>query len=437
MASKNLKRSSTNDSIQVEEHDLRENPHNGAGIMVGENREHFSLLQNSRRQRKSLNYKSVRVSSIVAGSEPTSGDEGEDDTISEDRASNTSVVMKNRMVGCFRLMRNRYPKGKGVLLVFIICFLETISFFGALTGVKQLLPFHDKCPSCLTDWESFVLSLLYSSAGRVFYPVAGVIADSYLGRYKVIHIGLWLLWIGFAINTLAFSFLHSIPGIAGRACKYIVAIVSVVLFSAGSGSVEATVIPFGVDQLSPGASSDEISSYFYYYYIIRNVAGFIATCILFIVFDIISFFPHLDNNHHSKAYNWNKDIDYIVQSILALLAVTVALLILLYFKSWFYRDKQHSNALKSVTRVLCFAARVKRQLPRRNRAFRYGGAKTPRIDLAKTENDGDFSGEEVEEVKTFYRMLLLILSLFGYFITYGAVSLLLSLIYCDGCKIVI
>ena len=423
MASKNQNRSSTNGSIQVKDHDLRENPpQNGAGVMVGENREHFSLLQKGRRQ-KPRNYKSaVRVSSMVAGSEPNSGDEGENDTISEDRASLVSVVMKNRMASCFRLMRSRFPKGRGVLLVLVICFLETFSFFGALTGVKQLLQFKHKCQGCL-DLESFMLSLLYSSAGRVFYPVAGVIADSYIGRYNVIHIGLWLLWIGFAVSTLAYSVLHSIPhGLAEEIFKYVVAVASVVLFSAGSGSVEATVIPFGVDQLSPGASSDEISSYFYYYYIIRNVAGFIATCILFTVFDIVSFFPHSDDSRGSKAYNWNMDIDYVVQNFLALLAVTAALLVLFHFRNWFRRDKQHSNALYSVTRVLCFAARVKRQLPQRNRAFRYGGAWTPRIDLAKTENDGDFSSEEVEEVKTFYRMLLLILSLFGYFITYGAVS---------------
>ena len=429
MASKQQKHPSTNGSIRVEEHDLRGNsPHiNGAGVMVGENREHFSLLQSNRRQLHCKhNYKSVRVSSMVGGSEPTSGDEGEDEGASEDStASNISVLMMNRMTGYFRLMRSRYPRGKGVMLVLTIAFLETFSFFGALTGVRRLLSFRDhKCHSCSTDLESFVLSLLYSSAGRIFYPVAGVIADSYLGRYKVIHIGLWLLWIGFAINTLAFSFLHSIPsGLAREICKYIVAVLSVILFSAGSGSVEATVIPFGVDQLAQGSSSDEISSYFYYYYIVRNVAGLVATVILLIVFDVISFFPHSDHNQHSKAYNFNMDIDYIVQNLLALLAVTAALLVLFYFKNQFYRDKQHSNALKSVTRVLCYAARVKRQLPQRNRAFRYGGALTPRIDLAKTEFDGNFSGEEVEEVKTFYRMLLLILSLFGYFITYGAVSL--------------
>lgn len=419
------KRSSTNGSIQVKDHDLRANsPHNnGASVMVGENREHFSLLQNGRQQRPRNYSKSVRVSSMVAGNQQNSGDEVESDTVSEDRTSLVSLVVKNRMASYLRLMRSRFPKGRGVLLVFIICFFETFSFFGALTGVKQLLPIKHKCQGCLTDLESFVLSLLYSSAGRVFYPVAGIIADSYIGRYNVIHIGLWLLWIGFAISMLAFSVLHSIPrGVAGEVFKYVVAVVSVVLFSAGSGSVEGTVILFGVDQLSPGASSDEISSYFHYYYIVRNIAGFIATCILFVVFDIANFIPHSDDSNDSKAYTWNMDIDYIVQNFLALLAVTAALLVLFYFRNQFQRDKQHSNALYSVTRVLCFAARVKRQLPQRNRAFRYGGARTPRIDLAKAENDGDFSGEEVEEVKTFYRMLLLILSLFGYFITYGAVS---------------
>ena len=424
MASKNQRRSSTNGS---KDHDLRANsPHsNGApGVMVGENREHFSLLQSGRRQRPRNYSKYVRVSSMVAGNEQNSGDEGESDTVSEDRASLVSMVVKNRMASCLRLMRGRFPKGRGVLLVFIVCFLEAFSFIGALTGVKQLLKFKHKCQGCLIDLESFLLSLLYSSAGRVFYPVAGVIADSYIGRYNVIHIGLWLLWIGFAISTLAFSVLHSIPhGLAGEVFKYIVAVIFVVLFSAGSGSIEGTVILFGVDQLSPGASSDEISSYFHYYYIVRNIAGLAATCILFVVFDIATFIPHLDDSKDSKAYTWNMDIDYVVQNFSALLAVTAALLVLFYFRNHFQRDKQHSNALYSVTRVLCFAARVKRQLPKRKRAFRYGGAKTPRIDLAKAENDGDFSGEEVEEVKTFYRMLLLILSLFGYFITYGAVSL--------------
>ena len=418
-----------NGSTQVNEHDLPVpgNPAhsvNGAGVMVGENREHFSLLQGNRQQLHSNYYKPKRVPSVVAGSEPTSGDEGENEDVSSDVTTSRLAMMKNRVRSCYRLMCNRRPKGKAVCLVLVIVFLEAFSFLDALDGVHQLLS-SDECQSCNhTEWENFILSLFYSSAGRVFYPVAGVIADSYLGRYRVINIGLWLLWVGFAINALAFSFLWLIPPglLVGDAYKYIVAIISIFLFSAGSGSVEGTIIPFGVDQLSQGASSDEISSYFYYYYIARNIAGLVATMLHFIIFDIISFFPKSDEYSATKAYEMNIDSGHIARNMLSVSVVSVAFLVLFYSRNQFYRDKQHSNALKLVTRVLCFAARVKRHLPRRNRAFRYGGAKTPRIDLAKTENDGDFSGEEVEEVKTFYRMLLLILSLFGYFITYGAVS---------------
>jgi hypothetical protein len=119
MASKNQKRFSTSGSVQVKDHDLwADSPHsNGAGVMVSENREHvhFSLLQNGRQKRPT---KSVRVSSMVAGID----DEGENDTISEDRASLISVVVKNRMASSLQLMcsRRRFPKGRGVLLVFII-----------------------------------------------------------------------------------------------------------------------------------------------------------------------------------------------------------------------------------------------------------------------------------------------------------------------------
>ena len=422
-------RSSLNGSVQAS--DLRENPShviNGVTVMVGENREHFSLLHGNRRQRHQQYYdRAVRaVPSVVAGSEPTSGNE--DEEVQNDSEGllmlNLKVLVKNRMSGYRHLMCSRRPKGKGVLLVLTIVLLESFAFIGALTGIRRLLPVND-CHKCRTDWESFMLSLLSSSVGRVFYPIAGVIADSYLGRYSVIHIGLWLLWIGFAVSAFSLGVQLLIPAgsVAGKVCECVVAVIAVVLFGAGSGSVEATLIPFGVDQLAQGAPSDELSSYFHYYYIARNIGGLIATLVLFVVFDEISFFPHPVDSPTSKASKFNVEIKYILQNLLAILAVTLALLIVLYCRKQFYRDKQHSNALKSVTRVSCYAARVKRQLPQRNRAFRYGGALTPRIDLAKEENDGTFSGEEVEEVKTFYRMLLLILSLFGYFITYGAVSI--------------
>ena len=396
------------------------------GVMVGENREHISILQSKRQQlHQQKSYRSFRraPSMATSGSEPTTNGEDHEESDSDDNTSNLSFVMKSRLGSYRRLMCRRRPRGIGVLIILILAFLEAFAFTGALTGVRRLLPLNT-CRNCPMDWESFVLSLLYSSVGRIFYPVAGVIADSYLGRYRVINVGFWLLWVGFAISSMSFSIIRLISkeSIAGHVCQYIVAAIAVILFGAGSGSIEATIIPFGVDQLAPGVSSDEISSYFYYYYITRNFAVFVLTFALFVVFDEITFVSHSNDVPDSKAFMFNSDADYITQNLISILAVTFALLLLLYFRKTFYLEKQQINALKSVTQVLCFAARVKRQLPQRNRAFRYGGSLTSRIDLAKMENDGNFSSEEVEEVKTFYRMLLLMLSLFGYFVTYGAVS---------------
>ena len=236
------------------------------------------------------------------------------------------------MTNYYHLIFRSHPKGKGVLLVFTLYFLETFAFFGALNGVEYLLPDESNCyknkSTSTHDLNSFMVSLLYSSAGRVFYPVAGIIADSYLGRHNVVHIGLWLLWIGFAVNSMSFTFLLST-----KLSRYVVITITFILFGAGSGSVEATLIPFGVDQLSQGASSDELSSYFYYYYMARNVGAMLTTLIYFINFDFIDFFPQSELSNCTTVQLLNIDIQYTVQSVLALIAISIALLILFCMKS--------------------------------------------------------------------------------------------------------
>ena len=384
-------------------------------ISVGENREHFSLLSSSKRQ--------YGRSVLVSYSVKTSNSHNDLEDVSMNSNSlNVSIPLKYRLANYYKLILDRHPRGKATFIVFLILFLETIAFFGSVTGVRQLLPggtdSSNKCQSDTSsyDLESLILSLLYASAGRILYPVAGVIADSYLGRYRVIHAGLWLLWIGFAINSLSLSLIN----LLGRA-RYVIAVLSIFLFCAGTGSVEATLIPFGVDQLSQGASSDELSSYFYYYYMARNLGGMTAFLSSVVIFDAVGTVPSTLTDTRCDDTNYS-NLQYASQSLLAVAAISVALLVLVCMKRIFYRDKQHSNALKLICNVLTYAATLKRQIPRVNRSFRYGEERKSRIDLAKSEYDGIFSSENVEDVKTFYRMLFFLLSLFGYFITYGAVS---------------
>ena len=303
-----------------------------------------------------------------------------------------------------RTSRRRIPKGKGVLLVYLTYFLESLAFYISVNGLQLILV--GNRPSSV-----WIFTLLDGTAGRILYPIAGIIADAYLGRYQVIHIGLWLLWVGFSV--LAFSQSLSI-------CSVALPIISAVFISVGSGSVEVNAISFGVDQLSQGATSDEISSYFFFFYIIRN-AGNLCAALLTLALNQL-----LNNRHEGTC-----EVDTVATatSLLSVLAVTVALIVNFSLKNVYFRNRKRENPLPSIIRVLYYSATVKRHLPVYRRTFRYGEERKPRIELAKIEFDGIFPSSEVEDVKTFCRITFLCFTLIGYFITFGAVSNKLDIIY--------
>ena len=312
--------------------------------------------------------------------------------------------------------RRTIPRGKGLLLVFVIYFFESFAFYSALKGIRELL-FRDESTQ---TWGSFVFAFLLDSCGRLFYPVAGVLADSFFGRYRVIHIGLWLLWSGLAIVCIALPILDRVPDSVGH---IVLPILAILLISIGSGSVEVNTVSFGVDQLPQGCSSDQISSFFFWYYFARN-AGVLAANIAYVALfgSTLSFFPpDVLTSHRISRVNYH--LKTLIVTVLATVVISVSLFLHICKHHWYFKNKMRDNPIKTVINVTCFSLSVKRQLPVYRRTFRYGEGKQSRIDLAKIEYDGIFPAEEVENVKTFYQILFIIFSLGGYFASYGAVSL--------------
>ena len=67
--------------------------------------------------------------------------------------------------------------------------------------------------------------------------------------------------------------------------------------------------------------------------------------------------------------------------------------------------------------------------PERRSAFTYWENDIPsRIDLGKDKYGGPFTYEQVEDVKTFFRLLLLIMSLFGFYLLGDGYSLVTYII---------
>lgn len=308
---------------------------------------------------------------------------------------------------CRWYWRDRLPKGKASALVFFLNVVESFAFYGATSGALKLI-LQEKATTGL----GFVLTIaLEFCIGRLVYSIMGVIADAYVGRHRMIHISLWLFWVAYGLLAIALS----LSNFYSPVIRYVLPITAFVLVSIGAAGFEVNIIPFGMDQLQ-GASSVEMSSYFYWYYFGRQL-GILCGLILFFILFVPTYAPYGSAEEILDTHSFQA-----VQPVVVLVMLTVTLLTYYSLQGWLFKDRQRENPLKQVVNVLWYAATVRRQLPRYRRAFRYGEGHKPRIELAKINYDGIYSSEAVEDVKTFCRMNLMLLSLGGYFMSYSAVS---------------
>ena len=216
----------------------------------------------------------------------------------------------------------------------------------------------------------------------------------------MIRAALCVLFIGYFIVVVSFLLKGQLPKTNGVTFD-IVHVIAFILISAGSGAFESSIIPFGVDQLE-GASSEEISSYFYYCYFTRNLGIGLGLLVYGLVSFIILKLSHSDDSN--SVYS-------VFQPFVTVVILTLGVLLHQCLSHWYFKNRPGENPVKLVLKVLCYAAFVKRHIPVRRRAFRYGEEKKKRIDLAKVEYDGEFSGEKVEDVKAFCRICLILFTL--------------------------
>ncbi len=335
------------------------------------------------------------------------------------RQSNIGKVTKSRVTSCRTACARRpLPRGKGLLLLLFVYFVESFAFYCATKSIRELL-FKNGNEQA---WSSFLYSLVYNSLGRIFYPIAGVLADTFWGRYKVIEIGLWLIAAGLGLICINLSVIDMTVESVGR---LFLPIICIVLIAIGSACVEVNAVSFGVDQLPQGCTSDQISSYFLWYYFTRNASTFLAI-VVFLVLQSAPSFYSIDESLSCQVHQLMVDIDSHFKTMIVILISTCAIFFSLLLHFWnnclYFKNTKRDNPVKTVINVSWYSLTVKRQLPVYRRTFRYGEPKKPRIELAKIEFDGIFEAEVVENVKSFYQILLLILSLSGFLASNNGVS---------------
>ena len=244
----------------------------------------------------------------------------------------------------------------------------------------------------------------------LFYPLSGFIADVCCGRLKVVAVSLcfiltFVLLSCFSTIVVLTGSSHSLSSdmiFKFHETKEITAftliLVSLIIFFIGLAGYQANVIQLGLDQLFEAPS--QYLSLFILYASWAFTLGSIPVAV---------FIPLLLCNN----------LKHIIATRALILSPFVigAFLILLLIISWwkrhcFYTDRSSrlKNPYTIVFKVISFARKHKH--PLRPSAFTYCDNYIPsRIDFAKERYGGPFTTEQVENVKTFLRILLILFSI--------------------------
>ena len=243
-------------------------------------------------------------------------------------------------------------------------------------------------------------------------PLAGWLADMKLGNYRVFRTGSILLFLGSVlrcvfvliwenvvqINRLTFIFSLIVMPITGYSLGLI-----------GGLSCLVTALQLGLDQM-PDASAANISSF---------IAWFVCSLFLgFWIAEVFFFIPSLCTTTIQELKD-NETQAQLTILIPVLCTSVICSTLFVFASKWLIIEPKSPQSLKIIYQVLKFAA--KHKAPINRSAFTYWEDDIPsRIDLGKSKYGGPFTTEQVGDVKTVLKILVVLLPISVVWIALGS-----------------
>ena len=262
-------------------------------------------------------------------------------------------------------------------------------------------------------------AVVSSIQGLVFisYPLIGLLADIKLTRYRMIRLSCWAIFIGHTVGIIlcTIAIVSDILNYHPYNYKAKLLVVSTavifVLMIVGKGMFESTVIQFGTDQMIE-ASSAQLGTFIHWYYWSLYIG---SVCINVIFIGMAQYFSQCKINiNHIPNKNIIVYLLILTCSIQCILcSITFLLLYLKKFNNYLNIEPVGINPVKQIIDVLKYAYHHKYPV-RRSALSYYRNTYPSRLDFGKVQYGGPFTNEEVEDTKTVLRLLVLLLSLFGF-----------------------
>ena len=289
---------------------------------------------------------------------------------------------KNRIVSLWTSLKRRYqiylyPKG-----AYIVSLYYTLSFTLFTNGFAEGPVLNRVLGYQVSTMHYYGFSLL------LLFPFIGLIGEMF-SRLKLVNIGVILIIVGKIYFRITALFIESFSNIFLDVLAYIL-----LLF--GVGLLITNIFQFGLDQFL-FQSSDKLQSYVYFIFGMIVLSD-ILTC---------SFFAILTKFVEYAILHWLIVATFLVLSFL----LVIFLVSMCYCKKYIHIEPPPQvNPVKHIYKVMKYAWLNK--YPARRSAYTYT-ERPSRLDLCKERYGGPFTTDEVEEVKSFWRILLVLISMFG------------------------
>ena len=289
---------------------------------------------------------------------------------------------------------------RGALLVLMVNFLVSAGY-GIPAGNGNAYHFYEDPHSIRHDqiypdepsWQlrDIVPVVFWSPA----ILVLGLLADIRFGRRAMVMFGIVLLWLAVIADCIRVTVFYYSPHFPHKnEIFHTVFLIDAVLCYVATAAFLVNSVQLAIDQLVD-ASAEQITSFIQWFMFSYFLGAWVFTQLTEGPLHYC-YIKRLENIPGQKIK--------VVVSLVQVVFVSLALCLMYVCGSWIRDIPTKNNPLKLIWQVLSFTARHK--YPVRRSALTYWEDEIPsRINLGKDKYGGPFTNEQVEDVKTFFRML--------------------------------